>query len=65
MCGINSVQMINAHQARIIHHYKNTKEKLLKTNALVWFNKMCRLHHLTPKTCFIAVSFMKPLIPVP
>jgi hypothetical protein len=28
---------------------KNTKEKLFKTNAEIWFNKMCRLKQLTPK----------------
>ena len=26
----------------IIHHYKNTRENLLQTNAETWFNKMCR-----------------------
>jgi hypothetical protein len=33
----------------IIHHYKNTREKLLQTNAAIWFNKMCRFKQLTPK----------------
>ena len=29
--------------------YKNTKLKLLKTKAAVWFNKICRNNHLRPK----------------
>jgi len=36
-------------QQEIIHHYKNTREKLLQTNAAIWFNKMCRFKQLTPK----------------
>jgi hypothetical protein len=43
------VKFINAQQAKAVHLYKNTKEKLLKTIAAVWFNKMCRLNHFTPK----------------
>jgi hypothetical protein len=43
------MNVINAQQARIIHHYKNTKEKLLKTNAAIWCNKMCKFKHLTFK----------------
>jgi len=41
MHGMNGVKVTNAQQARIIHHYKNTKEKSLKTNAVIWANKMC------------------------
>jgi hypothetical protein len=33
---------------------KSTKLKLLKTNAAIWFNKICRSKHLTPKqTCLL------------
>jgi len=42
MLGMNDVKVINPQQARIIHHYKNTEEKSFKTNAVIWFNKMCR-----------------------
>ena len=49
MHGMNNMDVINAQQARIIHHYKNTKEKLLKANAAVCLNKVCRLQHLIPK----------------
>jgi len=49
MHGMNNIKVINTQQARIIHLHKNTKQQLLKTNAAIWFNKMCRLKHLTPK----------------
>ena len=49
MHGMNNIKVINAQQVRIIHLHKNTKQKLLKTNAAIWFNKMCRHKHLAPK----------------
>jgi len=48
MQGIKNVKVINAQQARIIHHYKNTK-KLLKTNAAIRSNKLCRINDATSK----------------
>jgi hypothetical protein len=37
-----NVKFINAKQAIEIHVYKKTKRKLHKTNASIWFNKICR-----------------------
>jgi len=37
----------NAQQARI-NNCKNTKLKLLKSNAAIWFNKICRAKQLKP-----------------
>jgi hypothetical protein len=45
-----------AQQAKTFNHFKNTKEKLLKTNAAIWFNKMCRTQQLCPKYVQIKVS---------
>jgi len=42
MHGAN-IKIISAQQARICNIYKNTKLKLLKTNAAIWFNKMCKI----------------------
>jgi len=28
--------------------YRNTKQKLLKVNATIWFNKMCKIKELKP-----------------
>jgi len=32
----------------MINNFKNAKQKLLKTNAAIWFNKICRINQLTP-----------------
>jgi hypothetical protein len=54
--------VIKAQKGKIIHHYKNSKEKLLKTNAAIWFNHNARMPIVT---CFIAVSFVATLVPAP
>jgi hypothetical protein len=56
MHGITHVKIINAKQATTYNRYKNTKEKLLKTNAAIWFNKMCRTQHLCPQYINIKVN---------
>ena len=42
------MKLISAQQAKISNIYKNTKLKLLKTNASIWFNKRCRVKGLKP-----------------
>jgi hypothetical protein len=37
------IRIVNAQQAKISNIYKNTKLKLLKINAAIWFNKVCRI----------------------
>jgi hypothetical protein len=34
------IEIIEVQQAKIYNTYKNTRLKLLKTNAAIWFNKM-------------------------
>jgi hypothetical protein len=46
----------NAQQAKTRHSLKNIKEKLLKTNADIWFNKICGNHQLTRKYVNIKVN---------
>jgi hypothetical protein len=48
MHRMNNFKILNAQNARIIYNYKNTKEKLLKTIAALWFSKTYRFNHLTP-----------------
>jgi len=43
-----TVKIIEAQQTQI-YNYKNTRPKLLKTNAAVWFNEICKTKQLTPK----------------
>jgi hypothetical protein len=41
-------QNILAQRAKLTHNYKNSKLKLLKCNASIWFNKQCKVNNLTP-----------------
>jgi hypothetical protein len=34
--------IVDAQQARTINNYNNTTHKLLKTNAAIWYNKICK-----------------------
>ena len=47
------IKMTETQQAKIYNSYKTTKLKLLKRNAAIWFNKICKSKHLTPKYFFI------------
>jgi len=47
--GMYSIKLIHAQQAKCVKNYKNTRLKLLKVSASVWFNKQCPAHHVTPK----------------
>jgi len=47
MHGNMSLKFIDTKQAKEIYHYKNTKMKLYRTNAAIWYNKTCRLKQLT------------------
>jgi hypothetical protein len=41
-----TVKIIEAQQAKPYNNYKNTKLKLLKANAAIWFNKVCKTKQL-------------------
>jgi len=47
MHGI-TMKFVNTQQAYLFNTYKNTRLKLLKTNAALRFNKMGRIKHLKP-----------------
>jgi hypothetical protein len=51
-----TVKVINAQQARLNNIYKSTKLKLLKVNASIWFNKICREKQLKPNYISIKVN---------
>jgi len=42
------MKLIDARQAKVCNIYKNTKLKLLKTNAAILFNKVCKIKQLKP-----------------
>jgi hypothetical protein len=50
------VKLIVAQQPKPLYHYQNIKEKLHKTNASIWFNKICKTEHLTPNYIHITVN---------
>jgi hypothetical protein len=56
MHGTEKVKIINAQYAKTINNFRNTKEKLLRANAAIWFNKPCRANHLTPKYIHLKVA---------
>jgi hypothetical protein len=44
------IKFSNAQQGKQIYQYKEKKrkEKLYKTNAVIWYNKRCKQKQLTP-----------------
>jgi hypothetical protein len=45
----HNTKFAKAQQAQVTNNFKNIKEKLLKTNAAIWFNKICKNHQPAPK----------------
>jgi hypothetical protein len=40
--SLNNIKLMNAQQAKLVNIYKNTKVKLHKTEATLWYNKIGR-----------------------
>jgi hypothetical protein len=55
MYGTNNIKFVIARQEKEVYHYKNTKEKLHRTNAAVWYNKLCQQLQLTPINIYFAI----------
>jgi len=49
------MKIINAQLAKT-YNSKNTKLKLLKTNAAIWFNKICKVKDLNPNYISIRIN---------
>ena len=43
-----NIKFTNAQQAQVVYKLKNTKEKLLKHSAAIWFKEICKNQELTP-----------------
>ena len=50
------MKFVNAQQAKPYNIYKNTKLKLLKSNAAILFNKICRDRQLQPRYINIKIK---------
>ena len=54
-----TIKTVSAQQAKL-NNYKNNKIKLLKVNAAIWFNKMCRSKQLKPNYINIKINSLAP-----
>jgi hypothetical protein len=54
--GEYNMKFSNAQQAKSAYNYHKIKEKLHKTIASIWFNKICKLEKLSPKYIHITVN---------
>ena len=54
-----TIKIVNAQQAQLNNNYKNTKLKLLMTNAAIWFKKMCKIKHIKPNSINIKINGQK------
>jgi hypothetical protein len=48
MHGQQNIKFVSAQKAKQMYQYKNTKEKLRKTNTAIWFDKASKCKQLTP-----------------
>jgi len=55
-----TIRIMNAQQVKLNNNYKNTRLKLLKTNAAIWFKKMCKVKQLKPNYTNIKINRQKP-----
>jgi len=55
-----TMKIVSAQQAKLNSNYKNTELKLLKTNAAIWFNKLCKIKQLKPNYINIKINAQKP-----
>jgi hypothetical protein len=56
MHGTMNLKFIDARQAKEIYQYKNIQNKLRRTTAAIWYNKLCRNTNLTPNYVHIKVN---------
>jgi len=50
------IKIVNAKQAKLYNNFKNTKCKLLRTNAAIWFNNMCKIKQVKPGYIHIKIN---------
>ena len=51
-----NIKYIDAKQAKAICQFNNSKRKLYRTNAAIWYNKICRQNRLTPDYINIRIN---------
>jgi hypothetical protein len=53
---MNKIKLVEAVQAQLVNQYINMKRKLLRTNAHIWFNRMCQHKNVVPKYAIITIN---------
>lgn len=56
MHRVSNFKIVTAQQSRVLYNYRNTKQKLFKTDATICFNKMCRINPVILKYVHIKVN---------
>jgi hypothetical protein len=56
MHGMRNQKFINAKQATDVYEYSNTKRRLHRTVAAIWFNKTCREKEIEPNYILIKIN---------
>jgi hypothetical protein len=56
MHGQTNIKLVSAKQAEEIYAHKNTKSRLYKTIAAIWYNKICRDKQLSPNYICIKIN---------
>jgi hypothetical protein len=56
MHGQRNIKICDAKQAKGLYQYKNTKIKLYKNNAAIWYNKIRRSKNVTPTYAAIRIK---------
>ena len=49
-----NIKFVNAKKAKETYQYRNSRRKMYKTKAAIWYNKTCREKQLTPN--YISIS---------
>ena len=49
MHGTTNIKFIDDQQAKLAYQYKNTKRKLYKTNAAIWYNKILMMGEIVTR----------------
>jgi CO dehydrogenase/acetyl-CoA synthase beta subunit len=56
MHGQTNIKLCNAKKAKRVYQDKNTKIKLYKNNAAIWYNETCMTRQITPTYANINVK---------
>jgi len=46
MKGMENFKIMDDELIKAINNFKNARQKVLKKNVAIWFNKICRIHLL-------------------